>query len=43
MLTKETAQVCHIEAMQQAQQNAQEIFGEMKAGKKSNQAQGAAS
>lgn len=37
MLTKETAQVCHIEAMQQARQNAQEIFGEMKAGKKSNQ------
>lgn len=36
MLTKETAQVCHIEAMQQARQNAQEIFGEMKATRKSN-------
>lgn len=36
MLTKETAQVCHIEAMQQARLNAQEIFGEMKATRKSN-------
>lgn len=36
MLTKETAQVCHIEAMQQARQTAQEIFGEMKATRKSN-------
>lgn len=37
MLSKETAQVCHIEAMQQMQENAETVFGEMKAGKKSNQ------
>lgn len=37
MLTKEAAMVCHIEAMQQMQENAETVFGEMKAGKKSNQ------
>lgn len=39
MLVKESAQVCHIEAMQQMDENAKEIFGELKAGrsgKKSN-------
>ena len=45
MLSKENAQVCHIEAMQQSRRNAEEIFSEMKQERKtrkSNQAQGAA-
>lgn len=46
MLCKENALVCHIEAMQQSRQNAEDIFGEMKEerqARKSNQGTASAS